>query len=392
MRSPHRFLHSSPEASLRSPRMMLIILLLLIAGIGVACSGGSGGSGSPTEPDQPSPPDQPSQPDQPDQPSPPDQPEPDEPPVSQVVVPWSLEDLREGDIDRIIHCSGPVFNPEEHDGYIETFTETPPFMYRVDLSLSPSDRTTSQEKLAGLRTILETWPLELPYLSLTFTSVLPDGTVQGLDAEVAGGEMDDLILDIAAIVRDTGLPIFLRIGQEFNGFWNGYSPDTYRLAFRRIVDLFRQVGADNAITDWNYKAWAGDPTPYIEFYPGDDYVDWWSIDLFSADFDVPAVKMQVDAFIADATARGMPLFIPESAPNFQDLEAPATWGQWYEPFFELVRDHPNIKGFCYSNRDFAKNDASLADWGNMRIDQSEALAPLYQEELRSPIYQHRIGE
>ncbi|MDT8429204.1 MAG: glycosyl hydrolase [Pseudomonadales bacterium] len=310
--------------------------------------------------------------------------------AGEPLVPFTFEQLRSGSIERILHCSGPLFNPEEHDGYVDTFVETAPFMVRLDLSLTPSNRFTPEEKLEILRTHLETYSIELPHLSLTFTSTLADGTVDGLDDDLAAGELDDLVIGIAEIVRDAKVPFFIRIGPEFNGFWNGYAPDTFAAAFRRVVDLFRENGADNAIFNWNYKAWQGDPTPYMEFYPGDDYVDWWSIDLFTSDFDVASVKIQADAFLADAAARGKPVIIPESAPATQDLEDPAVWEQWFVPYFELVRGDANIKAFCYSNRNFAKNDVTLTDWGNLRIDESAALAPLYQEELRRPVYQHRI--
>jgi len=317
--------------------------------------------------------------------------DPDPPAGTDLVLPFTLEELRAGSIDRILHCSGPLFNPEEHEGYLETFAGTAPIMVRFDMSLTPTARFTPEEKLEQLRTILETYPFELPHLTLTFTRRLADGTAEGLDAELAAGEFDDLITDIAGIVRNTEVPSFVRIGSEFNGFWNGYSPESFPAAFRRVVDLFRAAGADNAIFNWNYKAWQGDPNPFLAFYPGDDYVDWWSIDLFTSDFEVPAVKSQAEAFLAEAAARGKPVIIPESAPNTMDLEDPQSWERWFVPYFELVRGDSNIKGFCYSNRNFEKNDVTLTDWGNMRIDQSQTLAPLYREELRRPVYQHRVS-
>jgi len=321
-------------------------------------------------------------------PDPSDGGDPAPPSGTELVSPFTLEELRAGSIDRILHCSGPLFDPEEHEGYLQTFTQTVPVMVRFDMSLTPTARFTPEEKLEQLRTLLETYAFELPHLSLTFTSRLPDGTVDGLDDDLAVGALDDLVIGIAGIVRDSGVPFFVRIGSEFNGFWNGYSPATFPAAFRRVVDLFRAEGADNAIFNWNYKAWQGDPTPYMAFYPGDEYVDWWSIDLFTSDFEVPAVKSQAEAFLADAAARGKPVIIPESAPNGMDLEDPESWERWFVPYFALVRGDPNVKGFCYSNRNFAKNDVRLTDWGNMRIDESGTLAPLYQEELRRPVYQH----
>jgi len=315
-----------------------------------------------------------------------------QPPGPVSTLPFTLDALRTGNIDKILHCSGPLWNPEEHDGYLAALpAETLPLMVRFGTSLTPTERFTSAEKLDMIRATLNRYPLEVPHLTITFTKKLLDGTPVGLDQETAAGDFDDLIIAIAEIARDTERPFFVRVAAEFNGFWNAYSPEYFPDAFRRIVDLFRSVGADNAIFNWNYKAWQGDPVPYMAYYPGDGYVDWWSIDLFTSDIEVPAVQAKVETFLADAAARGKPVIIPESAPSGQDMEDPATWDRWFAPYFELVRSDPNIKGFCYSNRDFAKNDVTLTEWGNLRIDQSGALLPKYIQELAKPEYQHQVG-
>jgi hypothetical protein len=83
-------------------------------------------------------------------------------------------------------------------------------------------------------------------------------------------------------LREFGRPVFVRVGFEFNGEWNGYPPEHYKTAFRAIVrswrsdpQLARKVAA---VWDASCDA-AGDLSdPSLNFsrwYPGDDTVDWW---------------------------------------------------------------------------------------------------------------------
>jgi len=79
--------------------------------------------------------------------------------------------------------------------------------------------------------------------------------------------------------------ILLRFGHEFNGNWYSYSdsPDDYIKAYRHIHDLFEQRGINKYI-EWVWCAnnlnidTVNDITRY---YPGDEYVDWTSIDGYN---------------------------------------------------------------------------------------------------------------
>ena len=65
----------------------------------------------------------------------------------------------------------------------------------------------------------------------------------GIDHEVAEGtRFDARIEDLARVIRDFGKPVMVRIGGEFNGWWNGYHPYAYPKAFRKIVKRFQAEG------------------------------------------------------------------------------------------------------------------------------------------------------
>lgn len=79
--------------------------------------------------------------------------------------------------------------------------------------------------------------------------------------------------------------ILLRFGHEFNGNWYSYSdaPDAYKQAYRYIHQLFERMGVNDYI-EW---VWCANNlnidsvNDITQYYPGDDFVDWTSIDGYN---------------------------------------------------------------------------------------------------------------
>jgi len=284
-----------------------------------------------------------------------------------IAVPFTEAALRAGTLGgQAIHCAGPLHVPAEYEDYVEAYAERAPAMWVTYYSLVDS-RLTPSEKVAALQDQLEEYG-GIPFLGISYTSSNPDGSSTGWDDEVAAGDFDDELRDIATAVAADGRPLFIRPGFEFNGIWNNYQPVTYREAFIRIRGLFDSEGATNAIWVWNAHP-AGTVAPFMEFYPGDPYVDWWGVNLFGQAFDSGSQQAFVAAFVDAAQSRGRPLIVPESIPHkFHLLDDPATWGAWFVPYFDLIRTE-GFGAFCYSNRDYTKVPA-WSDWGDLRIEQS----------------------
>lgn len=98
--------------------------------------------------------------------------------------------------------------------------------------------------------------------------------------DVAAGIYDEQIENFIAGLRSLALPAYVRIGYEFNGTaWNGYVANSYKSAFTRIANMIRASGLEVA-TVWCFAM--DGVMNYMDFYPGDEYVDWWAIDIFSA--------------------------------------------------------------------------------------------------------------
>jgi len=75
-------------------------------------------------------------------------------------------------------------------------------------------------------------------------------------------------------------PIFLRFASEMNGDWEAWSgdPDLYIAKWRMVYDLIHRV-APNVIMVWCPFATPKSTIPL--YYPGDQYVDWVGINVYS---------------------------------------------------------------------------------------------------------------
>jgi mannan endo-1,4-beta-mannosidase len=119
---------------------------------------------------------------------------------------------------------------------------------------------------------------------------------------IAAGRYDPYIRRSAREAASWNHPILLRFAHEMNGTWYpwgrrpGNSPRLYIAAWRHVVSLFREAGADNVRWVWaaNVDEQAGPaiswpilgggpshPYPFRAYYPGDEWVDWVGLDGFN---------------------------------------------------------------------------------------------------------------
>ena len=104
---------------------------------------------------------------------------------------------------------------------------------------------------------------------------------------------------------NTGFPLLVEFGTEVNGEWfpwNGVhnggatttnygdpnlpdGPERFRDAYRHIIDLSRQAGANNITWFFHIDA-AGQPeeswNDFENYYPGDNYIDWVGVSVYGA--------------------------------------------------------------------------------------------------------------
>ena len=279
----------------------------------------------------------------------------------------------------ILHGAGQ--SAEAFAGYAARFSSTPPALYMTYCGL---DRDTAAF-LRRLGAALADHPGLIPQIGLAMThDGHPD---EHYEHRVAAGEFDPRIDAFVEGLAALDRPAIVRVGYEFNGHWNGYRPETYVAAWHRIHGRLRARGLDRVALAWCFAPEGNDPD-FMAYYPGDDAVDWWSLDLFSNDqFDLRVTS----DFMAAARARGFPVLIGESTARYVGTaDADRAWQEWFARYFDFMARHPHVKGFCYIDWDWA-GYPQWHDWGDCRVTANPALATRYETELRHPIFEHRAG-
>lgn len=211
-------------------------------------------------------------------------------------------------------------------------------------------------------------------LGLYLVNDLPDIVSGALDAEI------DLL---GEWIAGTGRPVFLRIGYEFDGSWNGYDPTQYKAAFRRIVDRLRADGVDNVVTVWQSSGTTRNPSTLLRWYPGDDYVDWLGYSYFNQTYN-PG-----DGVLEVAAQKRKPVMIAEATPkrNLALGDAVGHWNAWFQPFFDrIAADQDQIKAVAYINTRWFDQPAWTAGWGDSRVQIRPEIKARWLERITDPTW------
>ncbi len=193
--------------------------------------------------------------------------------------------------------------------------------------------------------------------------------------DILDGKTDAYLDDFAKGVKNFGAEIWLRPLHESNGDWytwgTGKDPannaeEKVAAAFRHIVDRFRAQNVTNVKWIWTTNAGSSAGATLTGSYPGDDYVDYTSIDGYNwgsaqswshwQSFS-EVFKPAYDAL----SAYDQPMFLAE----FSCTEHGGSKAEWFKNMFEVLpTEFPKIKGLVI----FSQSKSYEADWG---VDTSE---------------------
>ncbi|MBW7456456.1 glycoside hydrolase family 26 protein [Paenibacillus sepulcri] len=148
------------------------------------------------------------------------------------------------------------------------------------------------------------------------------GAVPHIAFEPNGG-LDEVLDDVylqgfADEAGKAGVPIFMRFASEMNGTWTAYSgdPQKYMEKWKLVQGIFKER-APNIVMVWAVLLV---PEETIEsFYPGDDYVDWVGVNIYSvkyhndsrlhsSDFEDPLDLLN---FVYNRFSRTKPIMVSE---------------------------------------------------------------------------------
>ena len=212
------------------------------------------------------------------------------------------------------------------------------------------------------------------------------------ETAIASGQSDDLILELAAFLKEfSDVPFLLRIGYEFDGAWNNYDPEYFKQAFIRIVDTLRAQNVTNFATVMTSSTMFIPISTWDAYYPGDTYVDWVGYSFFDPNHhnNAPALEF--------ARAHGKPVFIAEATPwkgtDVTTDDGDALWRAWFAPLFTHIEANTDvIKAVSYINADWksqpmwAHSDVFEID---TRIQLNDALAQRWLAKMAEPLYVHQ---
>lgn len=229
---------------------------------------------------------------------------------------------------------------------------------------------------------------KFPNLMLQIGLKLLDSEKKDKTLDVSNGKFDKELDKFFETIQKLRCKTFVRIGYEFDKKGK-YNSQNFVKAWTYIVDRFRKKEIKNIATVWCACPFTG--TNHVEpYYPGDDYVDWFGIDIFYARHLTGKYK-PVENFLKLAKKHKKPVMIGEStASEVGVLDGKKSWNEWFKPYFKWIHDHPIIKAFCYINWDWRvdKTWGSPGTWGNCRIEKNEEVKNRYLGELNNPLYTH----
>ena len=207
--------------------------------------------------------------------------------------------------------------------------------------------------------------------------------------QIAAGDFDDYIRSAAVAAADWGGPILLRFAPEMNGDFypwgvgaNGNTPGDFIAAWRHLVSIFREQGANNV--EWVWGPNNGPLGDLSDVYPGDQWVDWlglsaynhggsWGWESFSA-----AVR---DAYRELAAISSKPIILAETGSG----EAGGSKARWIRQAFrrQLPRFR-HIRALVWFDE---------ADRGaDYRVNSSHASKRAFRKAVRSRRYHSSARE
>lgn len=199
---------------------------------------------------------------------------------------------------------------------------------------------------------------------------------------VVEGKYDDNITRLGEWFKEIGRPVYLRIGYEFDLPDNHYDPDLYKQAFRSLVDRFRAMGVENVAYVWHSYGVMHDDKPALDWYPGDEYVDWFGVSFFAI-YNLDGIR----TFAELAKKYNKPLMIAEAS-TMKDvpLAAKARWERWYQRMFDFVREY-DVRAVSYISCDWESFPMWKGQsWGDSRVTTDPFLKEMWLKEVNQERY------
>jgi hypothetical protein len=231
--------------------------------------------------------------------------------------------------------------------------------------------------------------------------------------EINNGALDGNIEHMISVLKKFNRHVYLRFGYEYDGAWNNYEPNAYKLAYLRIRQKIKEANAALSISMvWQSSSYC-DSTGnvlttgnqnFTAWYPGAANVDFVGLSYFTPGAVSEGkggtcnVKNQaIDAIANFARAEGKPLMIAESTPqgfatgqlNWRPINGnaspqnvpPESIVAWHEDFFKWISDNDvRVVTFINANWNSQSMWASGESgyWGDSRVESNTKVKEAFQ--------------
>jgi hypothetical protein len=230
---------------------------------------------------------------------------------------------------------------------------------------------------------------KIPFLRLMLRSDVDQNHAERVFSvdKIIAGEFDADLRGWARGAKDFRTPLLMEWGTEpngkwfsWNGHWNGgarIGPAKYVTAYRHIVDLMRNEGANNVQWVWHVN-WDDDPEQewngFENYFPGPNYCDWVALSVYGP--TTPRTRDDTEGFavkLHEAYPRlvkivpDKPIIIAEFGCDLHNKHCDAA--EWARGALDEIFSGkwPALVGFCWwnegwQNDDHKKNDTDMIIW------------------------------
>lgn len=203
----------------------------------------------------------------------------------------------------------------------------------------------------------------------------------------------------ARAAREAGCPIFLRFASEMNGTWQKYSgnPALYIQKWRLVHRVMAEV-APNVAMVWNPYCTPRRPIPW--YYPGDEYVDWVGVNLYSVHHHDNDIRQPSDhedprdllQFVYDLYSGRKPIMVGEYAATHYCLACrQPTVGFALEKmrllYESLPGRFPRVKMVTWFNWDTLREGAAA---NNYALTDDDRILQQYRQLIGNPYFLSRL--
>lgn len=200
---------------------------------------------------------------------------------------------------------------------------------------------------------------------------------------------DEYLYVLAKDMRDTGARIFLRFGSEMNGAWVDYGkdPKVYKEKFQLVAKKVREIAPNVAMVWCPYTT---PVAPIDNLYPGDAYVDWVGVNMYSVTFHDQDPKkparqihpVEMLDYVYSRYSAKKPMMIGEyGTTHFSALEKRSVTQfaerNLYGLYAALPRRYPRVKAISYFNGNNLELEHRLNN--NYAVTQNASVLSAYRK-------------